>query len=207
MLNPEFRLLDPEPEQLERLASLAGDHCPENAWQDALLSLDTNLLNSIVNNAIVQLSTPGVHTVGEVDQCLRQAAQAAGVAGLENNYLGWPESLWKKILERYSDSRVLMLGILDGEGIWASAILGIHANSVDFLTTFRLLWNDDLELASKQTFQDLPELCQHVKKRFGRPVSGLFIYRNEFVAWQDQGWSQEVFQSFLNENTAALYES
>jgi hypothetical protein len=204
MLNPECRMLDPEKEQLERLASLSEENRPENVWRDTLLSLDTSVLENIVNNAIVSLSTPGVHLGSEVDQSLRQAAQTDGIPTLEPKYFGWPESLWQKVLDKYSDSRVLMLGILDGEGIWAGGLLGVHGHGVDFVTTFRLLWNDDPELASKQTFQDLPELCQIIQKRFGRPVTGLFIYRNEFTSWRDQGWSSEAFQSFLKDNTATL---
>jgi len=206
MLNPEFRLLDAEQEQFERIASLADAPGPENTWKDIVRSLDSDLIADIMNNVIDRLSTAGVHFAGEVTNCIRTVAQEKGVSTPEVRYFGWPESILQKIISRYPAPRVLLLGVLDGDGIWAGVIGGICQGGIDFLTTFRFLWNDEPELASKQSFADLSELCQVMKRKFTRPVTGLFIYRDEFIEWRDKGWTQEILQQFIANNTAALCE-
>ncbi len=74
---------------------------------------------------------------------------------------------------------------------------------LDFLSTFDLLWAESPELAAQQSLADLPALCQAAGTRFGRPAGGLFIYRDEFLAWQADGWARETLEGFLQQGTAA----
>jgi hypothetical protein len=199
MLNPEFRWLDPEPELLERLASLA---LPLPAGYENWPSAD--VLGSVARQAAGQLSRPGIHTEREITGTVRNLAVAAGWNRPDSLYYGWSQSLLENMLGRFQDPRVLLLAILDGDGIWAGCLAGVNRGGLDFLATFRFLWSDEPELASKQSLADLHDLCAAAAKRFSRPAGGLFIYKSEFQAWRDQQWSPELLQSFIQQQTAGL---
>ena len=94
---------------------------------------------------------------------------------------GFPEALLAQVLTPLNAPCILMLGILDGEGIWTGGLAGISRAALDFFSTFQYLWNDEPALAAKQTLRDLHELCQSVSVRFARPAGGLFIFRDEFM--------------------------
>ncbi|MBN1595909.1 hypothetical protein JW933_08300 [candidate division FCPU426 bacterium] len=206
MLNPGFRLLDPEAEQLERLAGLAADHEPEDAWRAAICRLEAGVRDGILHKTVMRFLSPGVHAAADINRCLAENARAAGVLLPPLTYFGWPESVWEKIISRYPGPQTLLLGILDAEGIWAGAIAGVQDKSLDFLTTFRTLWNDEPELASRQSLGDCIDICQAVRRKFGRPVSGLFMYRNEFVEWRDANWSAECLRRCQEGHTAVWHE-
>jgi hypothetical protein len=206
MLNPGFRLLDPEYEQLKRLASLSEDSAPGFIWHDALRAADEQVVGRIAQQAVSLLSRAGIHSASEIHRCLREAAYAAGIAIPEMKCFGWPESLLHKVAAQFSQPRVFLLGILDAAQIWAGAIAGVQGKGIDFVTTLQPLWNDKPELASRQSMNDLAELCQAVKQKFMRPVTGLFIYRDEFASWRKQAWSSETLQRFIDNNTAKLIQ-
>lgn len=203
MLNPEFRRLDPDPEQLARLASLAARLHAGGTGLEFLHSLDRELLEKIGAEAARQLAVPGHHPAREVAAAVREAARARGIELKQGGFGGWPETVLSPFLAAHPEPRVWVLGVLDGDGIWAGCLAGASRGGLDFLATPELVWMDEPELAAKQTLQDLANLAQAVGKRFGRPVAGLYIFRNEFERWRDSGFDPDVLQSFIRDQVAA----
>lgn len=193
MLNPEFRWLDPETEQLERLSSLApaGEeiHPEPGNPQEMALQLTR------------KLARPGI----QPERAIASAIRELGGQAQPREFLGWPRPLLETVFGRYPDPKVLVLGVFDGDGLWASCLAGVSRGGLDFLATFRFLWNDEPELASKQTLNDLPDLCRAASRRFGRPAAGLFIWRNEFDAWRSQNWSWDLLQQYTHQQTAVIH--
>jgi hypothetical protein len=205
MLNPGFRFLDPDPEQLRRLASLAWD--PGAAWTPRLLpaGLASDQRREIQTHALNQLRHPGVQPAWKVGEALRTAAHARGLHLPDPAFFGWPEALLRSYLGRFAAPQVLLFGALDAEGIWAGCLCGLSQGGLDFLTTFQWLWNEQPELAARQTFSGLETLCHSAGAMFGRPAAGLFIYRNEFYAWRDTQWSLDLLRHFAGQGYALTY--
>lgn len=206
-MNPEFRRLDPDPEQLSRLGALAARIHAGGTGLEALRSLDRSLLEKIGAEAARQLAAPGHHPAREVAAAVREAACARGIDLKQGSFGGWPEAVLAPFLGAHPEPRVWVLGVLDGDGIWAGCLAGASHGGLDFLATPELIWLDEPELAAKQTLQDLANLAQAVGKRFGRPVAGLYIFRNEFEQWRDSGFEPAVLQSFIHAQVAAQYWS
>jgi hypothetical protein len=207
MLNPEFQLLDPDAEQIERLAQMAD--IPEeeqSSWEEMFLSIPTEDQAAYLRRLTEGLARPGVHTARELCAVMQSLTESTGVAPLETFTYGWPDSLLAAVLGQFEKASVLLLGVLDGDGIWAGCLAGVSRGGLDFLTTFDTLWADEPELAAKQAPQDLPDLCRAAKSRFTRPAGGLFIYRDEFLDWRDSGWQREMLQGFLDRQTAVLIQ-
>lgn len=205
MLNPEFRLLDPDAEQIERLAQLAEIAEEEQpSWEEVFLSAAPEVQDEYLRRLTAGLSRPGMHSAREVCRIMQSLTEATGVAPMETYTYGWPDSLLADVLAGCEKPCVLLLGVLDGDGIWAGCLAGASRGGLDFLTTFDALWADEPELAVKQALQDLPDLCRAAKSRFARPAGGLFIYRDEFLEWRDSGWDRDVLQRFLDRQNAAL---
>ncbi len=198
MLNPAFCLLDPELDHLEKLMSLSGDGSDGLTWQAIVGNLEADQKKRIVDQTVAQLTRPGIHPQEEITRLLRQAAKTQGVETPEPRYFNWPEAVFRRLFNQFAGpARVYVLGILDAEGIWAGGIVGASHQGLDFLSTFRLIWSDEPELASRQTLDDLTELCQVVEKRFSMPVCGLYVYKDEFIQWRSSGWSRTVFDRFV----------
>lgn len=195
MLNPGFRFLDPDPEQLRRLASLSWE---PQAWTPGQLpaGLPPDLRREIQLQAVNLLRHPGVQPAWKVREAVRTAAHARGVHLPEPAFFGWPEALLRGCLARFDSPQVFLFGALDAEGIWAGCLCGVSRRGMDFLTTFQWLWDEQPELAARQTFSGLEPLCQAAGALFGRTASGLFIYRNEFYAWRDAQWSADLLRHF-----------
>ncbi len=204
MLSPAFRSLDPDPQQLERLASCSGGATPDQSWSELLSGVDKGTRRAMAGRIKEMLAKPGIQDKQQVTQAIRGAAGASGVSLPEPLYFGWPQSQWERLLRHFPDPRVLVLGILDAEGIWAGCLAGAAGGSLDFLATFQWLWADDPELASRQGIQDLDALCHAASSRFSRPAAGLFVFRDEFLAWRDAAWSFVVLREFLEKQTAAV---
>lgn len=204
MLNPEFRLLDPDAESIERLAQLADRPEEEQtAWEDQLLAAEPGHSTETLRRLAEALATPGSHPQQEVCMRLQALSAETGLSDLEPFVYGWPGSTLAPVLDRFREACVLLLGVLDGEGVWAGCLAGVSRGGMDFLSTFDLLWLESPELAAQQTLAGLPALCQAAGVRFGRPAGGLFIYRDEFLAWQKDGWARETLDRFLQQGTAA----
>jgi hypothetical protein len=205
MLNPEFRLLDPDAEQIERLAMLAETVEEEQpSWSEMFFSAATETQQEYLRRLTSGLARPGVHPACEISEVMQSLAAETGIAPLETFTYGWPDSLLAEVLNGFSQPTVLLLGIFDGEGLWAGCLAGASRDGLDFLATFDWLWAEEPELAVKQAITDLPDLCQAAKRRFGRTAAGLFIYRDEFLSWRDSGWSRDTLKSFQDQGTAAL---
>ncbi len=203
MLNPGFRLLDPESEPLERLGTLAASASVNpQAWREKILNADPNFLEELLGRVVNRLSLPGIHSRHEIELTLRALAHEAGIATPEPYTFGWHNPVLERVLSKFKEPCVLLLGILDAEGIWAGCVAGVSRGGLDFLTTFQYLWADEAELAARQTLADLGEQCRAASRRFELPAGGLFIYRDEFLAWRDRDWSREILQHFLNRATA-----
>jgi len=204
MLNPEFRLLDPDAEQIERLASLTEmAEAEQQSWEEMFLSADPVVQVEYLNRLLDGLSKPGDHPQREICTVMQSLSESTGIAPMEPFTYGWPDSILSRILMRFQDPCVLLLGVLDGEGIWAGCVAGVSRGGLDFLATFDFLWADEPELAAKQTLTDLQDLCRAAKARFTRPTGGLFMYRDEFLEWRDSGWERSVLEEFLHRSTAA----
>lgn len=204
MLNPEFRLLDPDAEHIERLA--ACSEMPEEeqpAWEEGFLSAAAGTQAAYLERLTAGLAEPGSHTEREIAGVMQTLAAETGIAPLETFTFGWPDSLLAEAAALSPEPAVLMLALLDGEGIWAGVIAGVSRGGLDFLATFDWLWADEPELAVRQSLTDLPDLCRAAQLRFARPTGGLFIYRDEFLAWRDSGWSPEVLAEQTAQGTAA----
>lgn len=205
MLNPGFRFLDPDPEQMRRLASLAWD--PGAAWFSRLLppGLASDQRREIQTQALDLLRHPGVQPAWKVAAALRTAGHAQGLHLPESAFFGWPEAALRAWLGRFDAPQVFLFGALDAEGIWAGCMCGVSGGGMDFLATFPWLWSEQPELAARQTFSGLEALCQSAGEMFGRPGCGLFIYRNEFYAWRDAQWSAEVLRHFAGQGYALTH--
>jgi len=202
MLNPEFQWLDPDPEQLERLAGLSPLSPDRGEWQAILNNAASDIITPMVNRVAVQMASPGIHPSREIITALRNASRESGVETPEPQWYGWPHALLEGFFSRISGPGILLLGVLDAAGIWAGCLGGVSRGGLDWLTTFNLLWMDEPELASKQSINDLPELCQAASSRFNRPAGGLFIYHDEFLAWRDRGWATDLLRHFIHQQTA-----
>jgi hypothetical protein len=207
MLNPGFQWLDPDTEQLERLTSLSPLPSDHVEWQAILKNAAPDVLAPVVNRVAVQMASPGIHPSREIITALRNAARELGVDTPEPQWYGWPHALLEGFFSRLSEPGIILLGVLDGEGIWAGCLGGVSRGGLDWLTTFNLLWMDEPELASRQSIKDLPELCQAASSRFNRPAGGLFIYRDEFKAWRDRGWAMDLLRHFVHQQTAVEHWS
>jgi len=191
MLNPEFRLLDPEPEQMERLARLSGLNHPGSVpWSLALMSLPAPLREAFFTQLESRLAAPGDHPLSEIHGHIRALAQKLEITLPEPRLFGFPESLVAQVLENVNAPCVLLLGVLENNALWAGCLAGAQHGGLDFFTTFQTLWSDEPELATKQTLEDFPELCQGAARLFARPAGGLFIEREAFAHWGQNGWSK-----------------
>ena len=202
MLNPEFQWLDPDPEQIERLAALSPLASGGAEWQAILKNTAGDILSPLVNRVAVQMASPGIHPSREITTALRNAARESGIDTPEPQWYGWPHTLLEGFFPRFSEPGIALLGLLDADGIWAGCLGGVSRGGLDWLATFNLLWMDEPELASRQAMNDLPELCRAASSRFNRPAGGLFIYRNEFLAWRDRGWARDLLRHFIHQQTA-----
>lgn len=205
MLNPGFRWLDPEIEPLQRLQAAAGPAAGAAGSRPELLAaLEGRQQEELAGRLAAALAQPGIHTSREIHVAQETLAQELGLNLPPAGIWGWNEQVLSGWLGRFQQACVLVLGILDGEGIWAGCLAGVSGGGLDFLTTWQFFWNDEPELAARQTMHDLEENCRAAGKRFGREARGLFIYRDEFMAWRDSGWSQELLAAFARQATAAL---
>jgi hypothetical protein len=204
MLNPEFRLLDPDAETIERLAQLADrPEDEQTAWEDQLLSAGPEHQEQALRRLAAELAAPGSHPQLELCRKLQALSAETNLAPLEPFVYGWPDSTLAPVLERFQDPCVLLFGVLDGEGVWAGVVAGVSRGGLDFLSTFDLLWTEAPELAAQQSLAGLPALCQAARIRFDRPAGGWFIFRDEFLAWQAEGWARGTLEGFLQQGTAA----
>ncbi|MEW6515955.1 MAG: hypothetical protein AB1439_03495 [candidate division FCPU426 bacterium] len=146
--------------------------------------------------ALDALRLPGIQPAWKVDAALRNAAHSQGLHLPDPLFFGWPAGLLHASAARFDSPQVFLFGALDAEGIWAGCLCGLSQGGMDFLATFNWLWNEQPELAARQSFSGLEPLCQSAGELFGRPGSGLFIYRNEFYAWRDAQWSADLLRHF-----------
>jgi hypothetical protein len=203
MLNPEFRLLDPEPEQMERLAHLSGNENPMPLpWSYSLLTLEPGTREEFFRQLTARLATPGDHPLAEINGHIRALAQAMDIKLPEPKLFGFPESFLFRIIGHLTAPCILMLGILDQEGIWAGGLAGVSRGGLDFFTTFQFLWADEPELAAKQTLGDFNEIAHAAGRSFSRPVGGLFITRDEFNLLNQHGWAPQYLDQCVQQGTA-----
>ncbi len=205
MLNPEFRLLDPETEHMERLATLSGvETANPLPWSCTLLALEANQREAFFTLLNARLATPGSHPLAVVQQHTREIAQTMNIQLPEPRIFGFPEPILARVLAPLQTPCVMLLGVLNSEGIWAGCLAGISKGGLDFFTTFQHLWADEPELASKQTLDDFHELLQAAGRRFARPVGGLFIQHSECETWKQQGWAPHFIEQCTQRGTAAF---
>jgi hypothetical protein len=191
MLNPEFRLLDPEPEQLERLTRLSGvAHTSDVPWALALMSLETPRREAFFAQLETRLAAPGDHPLPEINASIRALAQDMNIRLPEPRLFGFPEALLSELLRHLQAPCVMLLGVLENDTLWAGCLAGVSHGGLDFFTTFQTLWADEPELAARQSLADFPDLCQNAARVFSRPAGGLFIQREAFALWGQNGWSQ-----------------
>jgi hypothetical protein len=191
MLNPEFRLLDPEPEQMERLARLSGLPKSETlSWPLLLMSLEASKREAFFSQLEARLATVGDHPLAEIHTQLRSLAREQNIHLPEPRILGFPETLLAQLLGNLGAPCVLLLGVLENDSLWAGCLAGASRGGLDFFATFQTLWSDEPELAARQGMADFPEICQAVARLFSRPAGGMFIQREAFANWGKNGWSQ-----------------
>jgi hypothetical protein len=191
MLNPEFRLLDPEPEQLDRLARLSGVTRPGGVpWALALMSLEAPQRAAFFAELEARLAVPGDHPLPEVNASIRAVAQAMDLRLPEPRLFGFPEALLSELLRHLQAPCVMLLGVLENDVLWAGCLAGVSRGGLDFFTTFQTLWADEPELAARQSLADFPDLCRSAARLFSRPAGGLFIQREAFALWGQNNWSQ-----------------
>ncbi|NTV51772.1 MAG: hypothetical protein HGA76_01980 [Candidatus Firestonebacteria bacterium] len=191
MLNPEFRLLDPEPEQLERLCRLSGLANPSAIpWSLSLMSLEAPKRETFFRQLDCRLATPGDHPLTEIHAHIRALAQELEIHLPEPRLFGFPETLVAQLLDQRKAPCVMLLGVLEDNRIWAGCLAGVSRSGLDFFTTFQTLWADEPELAAKQSLEDFPEICRVASRLYARPAGGLFIQREAFAFWGQHGWSQ-----------------
>jgi len=205
MLNPEFRLLDPEPEQMERLARLSGLNPAANIpWSLALMSLEAPQREAFFCQLESRLAMPGDHPLAEIHMHIRTLAQEMGISLPEPRLFGFPEPLVAQLLENLKTHCVMLLGVLENDHLWAGCLAGVTHGGLDFFTTFQTLWSDEPELAAKQTLTDFPDLCQAAARLFSRPPGGLFIQRDAFAHWGQNGWSKHYILECVARGQAQL---
>ncbi len=198
MLNPGFKLLDPDPSFSERLQALM----PLGNGLDALEAISDDLLQkhkAVLNQHITRA---GIVTQAGLWPVLQ--ALEPDLAGKELTLMGLPLARLAPLYGSVKEPLTMLLGILTGEEIWTGMLAGVSEGSLDFLATLQWLWQEEPELASKQTLQDFAEWRQAVVKRFGRKTVGLFIYLNEFKQWQQHGFARTKLNEFIGQQTAVL---
>lgn len=203
MLNPEFRLLDPESEQMGRLASLSGfDNTPVLPGNYALMTLEPGIRAEFFLSLTTLLATPGDHPLAEINYHIRELAEKMQIKLVEPKIFGFPEAFITRFIGHLNSPCVLMLGILDQAEIWAGGIAGVSKGGLDFFTTFQFLWSNEPELAAKQSVDDFVVIADAVSQNFSRPVGGLFIYRDNFMQLSQTGWSEHYLAQCKQEGKA-----
>lgn len=195
MLNPAFKLLDPEQESLERLGSLSKNQ----VGLSALTALNNNHVKSLQQRLKTDDSLSGVIKQQQLWSLLRETHPDVKQ---ELNIYQWPCAILEPMIKNISSPTVLLLGLLDGEGMWASAVAGVSQGGLDYLSTFQWLWQDAPELVTQQTLDGFEHYCQIAEKKLARPAVGLFIYHDEFRQWQEELFSFECLQRFVHAQTA-----
>ncbi len=196
MLNPEFKLLDPEMEQLHRLQTLT-DHQDRNSLLTAINNDD------LINKKQVLHSTLNQHGIISQNDLLNAFNQKMETSPNPLSLFGWPESIIRPLIGISEQPSVIMLGILDGEGIWSGVLIGISKGGLDFLTTYQWIWQDEPELVTQQSITGFEEYIHTIEKRFSRQALGLFIYLDEFKQWQDENYSVDTLNEFCRNQTAS----
>lgn len=198
MLNPGFKSLDPDKDQLEKVSSLFE----ELTGLPVVDRIDEQWIKN--NEAFLKEKISSAGVVKQ--QALWNLLEEAGDADVKANELvlaGIRQKYWNKILNRINTPVVIVLGILTGEGLWTGLIAGASDHGIDYIATFNWLWQDDPELASKQKIEDFDEICHAAERRFGRRAAGLFAYLDEFKKIKDSDFDVQVMQEFIGMKTAA----
>ena len=203
MLNADFTWLDPELEHLDRLAKLAPPaRGGATTWRAAWQARTDEERDEAARHVAANLARPGVRTPGEVAAAQRRAAAAQGRPLPPRAFFGWPEDLLSAVLAERAEPCTWLFAVLDAREILAGCLAGASRGALDWLATFQYLWADDPELAARQALADLPVQCTAAEKRFGRPVEGLFVYLDEFIAWRDRNFTRDVLEAFFARGTA-----
>jgi hypothetical protein len=203
MLNPEFRWLDPESDSINRMLQLFG----QNVSKDLISApgfdqIPIESRSEFLSTWVSRLAKPGHQSWAEIQEAGAASLADVGLSCPARQTLGWNDAELKRWFQPLQAPCVWLLGILDAEGIWCGGLAGLSRGGLDFLCTFNYLWAGQPELAAKQSLFDLSELCRSAAQRFHRPAGGLFIYRDEFMAWRNAYWSRDTLEHFLRSQTA-----
>ncbi len=200
MLNPEFKMLDPDPVFVQRLRDLM----PVDNGLEAMGAVSNELLQKHSEAIKTRIAAGGIITQHVLWPLLQELEP--GLAGKVLTLCGLPLGLLAPVWEGAGEQASVLLGILTGEEIWTGIVIGLKQGSIDFLTTLQWLWQEEPALAGKQTLQDFEEWRQAAAKRFGRKTGGLFIYLDEFKQWQQTGFTRSGLEAFAGRQTAAMGE-
>ena len=103
------------------------------------------------------------------------------------------------------DSCTYVLGVFDGDALWASLLVQFENKKIVAISTTDALPFDDVkDIIGRDQH---PFFLNVVANTFRRPAFGWFVERAEFEAWmkaEDEGAKEEIFQKAIMEKKATF---